>query len=154
MVRSRFLFLRYLINSFVLPNPTGGSLKTFLSCAISIFILATRISGMPNSFACHQFKVVKDEHNIILILDSPKWLILYSGGSSNSRFEMLYLFFSRSSKFSAIYRREDPSKSSQGFTLCFQLLFPFVRSSFYYRSSHEGSTWWFIKDLIPFGSVH
>ena len=29
----------------------------------------------------------------------------------------------------------DPSKSLQGFTLCFQLLFPSIGSSFYYRSS-------------------
>ena len=31
MVRSRVLFLRYHIDSFVLSNPTGGSLKTFSS---------------------------------------------------------------------------------------------------------------------------
>ena len=48
---------------------------------------------------------------------------------------MFHLFFFRSSKFSALSRREAPSKSSQGFTLCFQLLFPFVWSFFYYRSS-------------------
>ena len=41
--------------------------------------------------------------------------------------------FFRSSKFSALSRREAPSKSSQGFTLCFN--FSFFLSSFYYRSS-------------------
>ena len=43
--------------------------------------------------------------------------------------------FFRSSMFSALSRHEAPSKSLQGFTLCFQFLFPFVLSSFYYRSS-------------------
>ena len=36
---------------------------------------------------------MKDEHNIILILDSPKWLIPYSGGSSNSWFQLFHLLF-------------------------------------------------------------
>ena len=53
-------------------------------------------------------------------------------------------FFSRSSKLSQLYCREDPSKSLQGFTLCFQLLFPVVWSFFYYRGSswrlHGGSS--------------
>ena len=48
---------------------------------------------------------------------------------------MLYLFFSKSSKLSQLYHHRDSSKSLQGFTLCFQLLFPFVWSFFYYRSS-------------------
>ena len=42
---------------------------------------------------------------------------------------------SRSSKLSQLQHHGDPSKSLQGFTLCFQLLFPFVWSFFYYRSS-------------------
>ena len=41
--------------------------------------------------------------------------------------------FFRSSKFSALSRREAPSKSSQGFTLCFN--FSFFLSFIYYRSS-------------------
>ena len=60
----------------------------------------------------------------------PEWFII-----SHSRSEMLHLFFSVVPSFSALSRREAPSKSSQGFTLCFQLLFPFVWSSFCYRSS-------------------
>ena len=81
---------------------------------------------------------MKAKHNVIPILVSsskfnscfPEWFII-----SYSQFEMLYLFFSRSSKFSQLFHREDPSKSLQGFTLCFQLLFPFVWSFFYHRSS-------------------
>ena len=83
---------------------------------------------------------MKDKHNVILILVTsskfnfcfPEWFII-----SHSRFEMLYLFFSKSSKLSQLYHHEDSSKSLQGFTLCFQLLFPFVWSFFYYR----GSSW-------------
>ena len=49
-----------------------------------------------------------------------------------SRFEMLHLFF-RSSKFSWLYRRKAPSKSSQGSPCSFN--FSFFLSFFYYRSS-------------------
>ena len=76
---------------------------------------------------------MKDKHNVILIRVSSKWLIPYSGGSSNSRFHLFHLFFSRSSKLFQVCHHEDPSKSSQGFTLCFQLLFPSL--FFSYRSS-------------------
>ena len=38
----------------------------------------------------------------------------------------MFIFSFRSSKFSRLYHRKAPSKSSQGFTLCFQLLFLFV----------------------------
>ena len=47
----------------------------------------------------------------------------------------LFIFSFRSSKFYRLYHPEAPSKSSQGFTLCFQLLFPSVWSFFCYRSS-------------------
>ena len=69
---------------------------------------------------------MKDKHNVILILvpfESIQFLIpevhqiLDFFRSS---------FFSGVPSFSALSRREAPSKSSQGFTLCFQLLFPFV----------------------------
>ena len=79
---------------------------------------------------------MKDKHIINLILISSRWFnsflpeIVHDEvilGSSDSSF----LF--RSSKFSQLYRREASSKSSQGFTLCFKLLF--LLSSFYYRSS-------------------
>ena len=52
---------------------------------------------------------------------------------SKLSFSIVSSFLSRSSKISQVYHHEDPSKSSQGFTLCFQLLF--LLSSFYYRSS-------------------
>ena len=67
---------------------------------------------------------MKDEHNIILIHASSKWLIHSSGVCSrwvNSRFKCF--IFSRSSKISQSYHHEDSSKSLQGFTLYFQLLF-------------------------------
>ena len=85
---------------------------------------------------------MKDEHNIILILDSPKGLILYSGGSSNSWFSFVHLFFLRvpSSNYHG-----DPSKSLQGFTLCstslsFCLIILCYRSSSWrlYMMVHKG----------------
>ena len=62
---------------------------------------------------------------------------------SHSRFERLHLSF-RSSKLSQLSRREAPSKSLQGFTLFFQLLFLSV--IFFTGVLHGGSTWWFVKD--------
>ena len=78
---------------------------------------------------------MKDKHNVILIL--------VSSSESNFLFrrfiKILDLicssFFSGVPSVSALSLREAPSKSSQGFTLCFQFLFPFVWSSFCYRSS-------------------
>ena len=98
---------------------------------------------------------MKDTHNIILILVSSKWSIPSFGVCSwwiNSWY-LLLIFLSRSSKISQLYHHEAPSKSSQGFTLCSQLLFPFDHS-FITGVLHGGSTWWFIKDLIPFWSAH
>ena len=49
----------------------------------------------------------------------------------------------RSSKFSRLYRREAPSKSLQGFTLCFQLLFLSIILSlpeFFMEALHGGSS--------------
>ena len=54
---------------------------------------------------------------------------------SHSRFEKLHLSF-RSSKLSHLSCREAPSKSLQGFTLCFQVLFLFIILL----------SWWFVKD--------
>ena len=51
--------------------------------------------------------------------------------------------FFRSSKFSALSRREAPSKSSQGFTLCFQLLVLFIillLPEFFMEALHGGSS--------------
>ena len=56
---------------------------------------------------------------------------------------MFHLFFFWSSKFSALSRREAPSKSSQGFTLCFQLLFLFIillLPEFFMEALHGGSS--------------
>ena len=57
---------------------------------------------------------------------------------------MLDLFFPEF-KVSSLYRPEAPSKSLQGFTLCFQLLFLFYHP-FITGVLHWGSTWWFVKD--------
>ena len=78
---------------------------------------------------------MKDEHNVILIIVSSKWLIPYSGGSSNSWFQLFIFSFSRSSNLFQLFHHGDSSKSVQWFTLCFQPLFPSVWSSFCYRSS-------------------
>ena len=58
---------------------------------------------------------------------------------------MLYLFHSRSSKLSQLSRRIAPSKSLQGFTWCFQLLFPsgwslFCLTEFFMKVLHDGSS--------------
>ena len=61
--------------------------------------------------------------------------------------------FFRSSKFSALSRREAPSKSSQGFTLCFQLLFLFIillLPEFFMEALHDGSS----RIYISSWSVH
>ena len=92
---------------------------------------------------------MKDKHNVILILVSSKRLILYSGGSSNSQFQLFIFSSSRSSNLFQLYHHGDPSKSLQGFTLCFQLLFLFIIILFT-GVLHGCSTWWFIKDLISF----
>ena len=87
---------------------------------------------------------MKDKHNVILILVSSKRLILYSGGSSNSLFQLLSSFLSRSSNLFQLYHHGDSSKSLQGFTLCFNFSFLPVWSSFCYRSS----SWRFYKMVL------
>ena len=89
---------------------------------------------------------MKDKHTINLILISSRWFnsflpeIVHDEvilGSSVSSF----LF--RSSKFSRLYRREAPSKSLQGFTLCFQLLFLSIillLPEFFMEALHDGSS--------------
>ena len=95
---------------------------------------------------------MKDKHNVILILVYRVNSIPYFGGSSNSRVKLFHLFFFRRPVFSALYHHEDPSKSLQGFTLCFQFLFLFIL--LFTGVLHGDSTWWFIKDLISSWSVH
>ena len=98
---------------------------------------------------------MKDKHNVILILVSSKRLILYSRGSSNSWFPLFIFSSSRSSNLFQLFYHGDPSKSLQGFTLCFQPFFLSVWSFFCLTEFFmETLTWWFIKDLIPSQSVH
>ena len=107
---------------------------------------------------------MKDTHNVILILLSPKWLIPSFGfvhdevilGSSvhlffpelviisHSRFERLHLYF-RSSNLSQLSHRKAPSKSLEGFTLCFPTSLSFYHP-FITGVLHGSSTWWFVKD--------
>ena len=68
---------------------------------------------------------MKDEHNVILILVSSKWLIPSSGVRSWYQIlgSKLFIFSFRSSKLFQLYHFKASSKSLQGFTLCSQLLF-------------------------------
>ena len=88
---------------------------------------------------------MKDKHNVILILVSsslfnscfPEWLVILFLVSN------AHLFFPGVP--SSNYHSKDLSKSLQGFTLYFQLLFLFVWSFFCYRSFfmeaiHDGSS--------------
>ena len=61
---------------------------------------------------------------------------------SHSRFERLHLSF-RCSKLSQLSRREAPSKSLQGFTMCFQPLFLSIillLLEFFMEALHGGSS--------------
>ena len=89
-----------------------------------------------------------DKHNVILILVSSKWLIPYSGGSSNSCFH-LFIFLFRSAKFSLYLVAKLHLNHCKASTLFFSSSIS-IDHFFYFRSSHESSTWWFIKDLYSF----
>ena len=55
----------------------------------------------------------------------------------------MLIFSFRSSKFSRLYHRKAPSKSLQGFTLCFQLLFLSIillLPEFFMEALHGGSS--------------
>ena len=101
---------------------------------------------------------MKDKHNVILILVSsskfnscfPEWFIIL-----HSWFEMLYLFFSKSSKLSQLYHHGDSSKSLQGFTLSFSTSLSFRLIILLFTGVlHEVSAWWSIKDLTRSRNVH
>ena len=62
-------------------------------------------------------------------------------------------FLFRSGKFSALSRHEAPFNHCKASTLFFSSVILFDHS-FVTRVLHGGSTWWFIKDLIPSRSVH
>ena len=139
-------------------------MKTFSSLRyVTSQSFSRRISSMQKSIACHQFNLMKDKHTINLILISSRWfnsflpeivhdeVILGSSVHlffpelviiSHSRFERLHLSF-QSSKLSQLSRREAPSKSLQGFTLCFQLLFLSIillLPEFFMEALHGGSS--------------
>ena len=96
---------------------------------------------------------MKEEHNIILILDSPKWLILYSGGSSNSWFKLFHLFFSGVPCFPHYIITKIHLNHCKASTLFFLSFISFVHS-FLTGVLHGGSTWWLIEDSISSRSVH
>ena len=122
-------------------------------CAISILTLATRISTMPNPLLVVNLNWWRISITQFLFVFSPKWLIPYPGGPSNSRFHLFHLFFSGVPSSRKLCHHGDTSKSLWGFTFCFQLLYLFVILLFT-RVIHGGSTCWFIKDVFPFWSVH
>ena len=122
-------------------------------CAISILILSTRISSMPNPLLVINFKMVKDKHNVILILVSPKILIPYSWGSSNSCFH-LFILLHRSAKFSLYLVAEIHLNHYKVSPCVFNFFFLPLDHLFVTGVLHGGSTWWFIKDLFPSRSFH
>ena len=124
--------------------------RPFQGCAISILILSTRISSMPNPLLVINFKMVKDKHNVILILISPKILIPYSWGSSNSRFHLFHLLFFP--EFQALIITEIHLNHCKDSPCVFN--FSFFSFLLFTGVLHGGSTWRFIKDLIPSQSVH
>ena len=108
---------------------------------------------MPNPFARHQFKLMNDKHNVIIILVSSKWLIPYSGGLSKFSVSIVSSFLPgipSSLKYSIAKLRLNHRKAS---TLFFSSFISFDHS-FVTGVLHEGSTWWFIKDFIPSRSFH
>ena len=139
VVHSRFLFLRFHINSYVVPKsyrwfiedlPKGGAIYS------SILFKGNKLHAKST---CHQLNLMEDKHTINLILISSKWVILSFGVCSwwiNSSSKCFHLFFSGVQISSAI-SSEPPSKSSQGSSYSFFL--HSISSSFCYRSS----SWWF-----------
>ena len=96
---------------------------------------------------------MKDKHNVILILVLSKWLIPYSGGTSNSCFH-LFIFLYRSAKFSLYLVAKVHLIIARFHLVFFNLSFLSFDHSFITEVLHGGSTWWFMKDLIPSRSVH
>ena len=116
---------------------------------------------------------MKDKHNAILILVSSNNSIPYYGGSSNSSFHLfifllsgvcLWYQFSVSIVSSFFFSRV-PSSHNYITTeihlnhykvspCIFYFSFFSIDHPFVTGVLHGGSTWWFIKDLIPSRSVH
>ena len=63
-------------------------------------------------------------------------------------------FLFRSSKLSQLYHHGDPSNHCKSSPCVFNFSFISIDHSFVTGVLHGGSTWWFIKDLIPSRSVH
>ena len=74
---------------------------------------------------------MKDKHNVILILVSSKWLIPYSGGSSNS-WGYLFIFLSGVPSFLGYIISKLHLNHRKASPCVFN--FSFFLSSFYYRS--------------------
>ena len=80
---------------------------------------------------------MKDTRNIIIILIFIQVInsLFRRFILSHSRFEMLYLFFSRSSKLSQFSHHEDPSNHYKDSPCVFNVFFLSFDHSFCYRSS-------------------
>ena len=148
-----FQFLRWFVqefSSFVIISIYSlfQSYRWFVEdfsqvCAISILILSTRISSMQKSIACHQSKLVKAKHNVILILVSSKWLIPYSRDSTKFLISFVHFSF-RSSKLFQLYHFKASSnhcKASPGvlFNFPFRLII-LLLSKFFMEDQHGGSS--------------
>ena len=95
---------------------------------------------------------MKDRHNIILILVSSSLFNFFSGVVQRITFSVeLLIFFPGVPSFHFI-SSQSFIQSLQGFTLCFQFLFVFI--PLFTGVLHGGSTWCFIKELIPSRSFH
>ena len=101
---------------------------------------------MPNPLLVINFKMVKDKHNVILILVSSKILIPYSWGSSNSCFHLFHLLFFP--EFQALIISEIHLNHCKDSPCVFN--FSFFSFLLFTGVLHGGSTWWFIKDLYFF----
>ena len=96
---------------------------------------------MPNTLLVINFKMVKDKHNVILILVSPKILIPYSWGSSNSRFHLFHLLFFP--EFQALIITEIHLKHYKVSPCFFNFSFfslSFFLPEFFMKVLHDGSS--------------
>ena len=97
---------------------------------------------------------MKDKHNVILILVSSSELNSLFRRSIKFSVSLALFFFPRvpssrnyiTTEIHLNHRRTSPCVFYFSFLLCDH---PFVTGVL-----HEGSTWWFIKDLIPSWSFH
>ena len=96
---------------------------------------------------------MKVKHNAILILVSSKWLIPYSGDSSKFLISIVHLIFFRSSKFPLYLIAKLHLNHCKVSPCVFNFSFLSCDHLFVTGVLHGGSTWWFVKDLIPSRSV-